>query len=565
MAKSLAARYHATTDALVLARAPERVETDGGLRADEVWWLSDGAGDEDGVRRLLASLSAPGAGSFYLVGTAARDFEGESLERCAAGNVRCLVFRVPHLLGREASADGGGRSEVGRFLYAFDALVAEVEERLPGYFRGQPLRCPAPEGAVVNLAGADEVARALLSVSRTGPQGYHLISADRPTPFADLCSQVGRAWGVELAAVADDQTLDTVSRRLRDRLAGIDLLDRAPTNLPGVETHYVANLDEETQQSFLSALRERGAKAREAVKARLAEMPELLEHHTVGGIPALAYNAVGRGEPPLVAVNAIGQGIAIWLPLLERLSRERRVIIWEMRQADPDGRPVTFAEHCQDLHTVLQREGADTCDLLGWCTGAKLAARYCRTHPGAVRSMVFLSGSFKHPGRAPEFDTAYERNLEAMLKAVVRQPSLAERLRVVFAAAPSAGTGDDQPDGGASALRALTELPPALQPEVRRPFRDAHTLALYARQHLEFWSHDETATGSDVRVPVLGIAGEYDEVVSPSGFRAALSRFPLARYTEIAGATHHCFYERPDLVADLIEDFLARVRPRQSP
>jgi pimeloyl-ACP methyl ester carboxylesterase len=162
--------------------------------------------------------------------------------------------------------------------------------------------------------------------------------------------------------------------------------------------------------------------------------------------------------------------------------------------------------------------------------------------------MVFLSGSFKHPGRAPEFDTAYERNLEAMLKAAVRQPSLAERLRVLFASAAPRGAGRGQPDGEASALES----------EVRRPFRDAHTLVVYARQHLEFWSHDETATGPEVRVPLLGIAGERDEVVSPFGFQNALSHFPQARYVEVKGAAHYCFYERPDLIADLIEDFVAR-------
>jgi pimeloyl-ACP methyl ester carboxylesterase len=266
-------------------------------------------------------------------------------------------------------------------------------------------------------------------------------------------------------------------------------------------------------------------------------MPQSLEVHRVADISGLTYNAIGHGENSLVAVNALGQGIALWLPLLERLSRKLRVVIWEMRSAGSDGRPVTFAEHCQDLYAIVQQEGSSRTHLVGWCTGAKLAARYCRTHSG-IRSMVFLSGSFKHVDRAPEFDTAYERNLQAILGAVVRQPSLAERLRVAFA--PADDNGDSE-----------------LQHEARRPFRDAQTFAVYARQHLEFWSHDETTTGSEVRVPILGIAGEHDEIISPAAFRAALNKFPSARYVEIPGATHHCFYELPDTVADLIEDFLA--------
>ena len=557
LAGALAARYRADTNERVIVRSTEQAEPPERLRVDEVWWIFGGRRDEDGLEKMLASLPALGARAFNLVGPATGELERESMQRCAAVNVRCLIFHVAQLLGQGTPAECDGRSEFVSFLRVLDALVAEVEGRLPGYFRRRPLRCLAPEGAVVDLAGADDVAGALLSVSRTGPAGRHKVSGEKPTPFIELCRQVGRAWGIELTAVADEQELNAVDRHLRDRLAGIDLFGRAPCNEPGIETRRVAAPDEESRQSFLRAFRERRVEAREALKARLAVMPESLGRYTVARVPALTYGAAGRGEPPVIAVNAIGQGTAIWLPLLDCLSRRRRVVIWEMRQTDPHGRPVTFDEHCEDLHAILQQEGVGPSHLLGWCTGAKLAARYCRTHPGAVRSMVFLSGSFKHPNRAPEFDTPYERNLEVMLKAVARQPSLAERLRVVFApAAPDSPDGEQSDDDG-PALRALTELPPELQPEVRRPFRDAPTLVVYARQHLEFWSHDETACGACVRVPVLGIAGERDEVVSPAGFRAALSHFPLARYEEVAGGTHYCFYERPESVAELIEEFLA--------
>src|SRR5215204_6316966 len=264
-------------------------------------------------------------------------------------------------------------------------------------------------------------------------------------------------------------------------------------------------------------------------------MPSL-ELHRVTDIPGLTYNAIGHGDDSLVAVNALGQGITLWLPLMERLSRKLRVVIWEMRSTMPDGRPATFAEHCQDLHAIVQQEASPRTHLAGWCTGAKLAARYCRRHSG-IESMVFLSGSFKHTNRAPEFDTTYERNLQAILEAVDCQPSLAERLRIALA--PANNNGDSE-----------------LEHEARRPFRDAQTFVIYARQHLEFWSH-ETTTDSEVRVPILGIAGEHDEIISPSSFRSALSKFPLARYVEIPGAAHHVFYELPDMVADLIEDFLA--------
>lgn len=292
-------------------------------------------------------------------------------------------------------------------------------------------------------------------------------------------------------------------------------------------------------------------------------LPASFEVHHVANVPALTYYSRGHGQHSLFAVNALGQGTAFWLPLIERLSRRSRVVIWEMRSVGSDGQPVTFAEHCQDLHAILQQDRRRRSHLIGWCTGAKLAARYCRTHPGTVESMVFVSGSFKHLNRAAELDSTYERNLQAILEAVVRQPSLAERLRVAFSSSFNVDTNNRS--NGDSTLGGLTKLAPELLYEMRRPFRDAQTLALYARQHLEFWSHDETTTGAEVSVPILGIAGEHDEIISPAGFRAALSQFPLARYIEIPGAAHHCFFERPDIVADLIEEFLDSLSLAQTP
>jgi pimeloyl-ACP methyl ester carboxylesterase len=389
------------------------------------------------------------------------------------------------------------------FLETVDTVAAEIEDRLPGYFRRQPLRCVA--------AG----------------------------PLAEACHRLARAWDLPVVPVADDHALNAVDRYLRDRLAG--------------EATREIELGDERS---LAAFRRPRAEARAAVRARVSALPRLLERHEVGAVPGLSYAAIGRGEPPVVAVNALGQTLAAWLPVLERLSRRRRVVIWEMRETDRTGRPITFAEHGDDLHAILAQEGTRPCHLLGWCTGAKLATRYCRTHPGAVASLVVLSGSFKHPGRPPELDTAYERNLEAMLQAIARQPALADRLRIVLARTAIGEADLDRMDGDALALHALSGVPAGLERDVRRPFRDAAALAVYARQHLELWAHDETAAAAEIRVPTLALSGEHDRIVSPAGARAAVARFPVSRFELIAGTTHHCFHERSDAVAARIEEWI---------
>ncbi|HEX8110184.1 MAG TPA: alpha/beta hydrolase, partial [Kofleriaceae bacterium] len=268
------------------------------------------------------------------------------------------------------------------------------------------------------------------------------------------------------------------------------------------------------------------------------------------------YAAIGRGEPAVVILNAFGQTVAPWLPLIERLSRHRRVLLWEPREAGAGGTPVTFVEHCEDLAAILAQERARPCHLVGWCTGAKLAARYCRMDPGAVASQVMLGGSFKHAGRAPELDTPYERNLEAVLQAVAHEPALAERLRRVLVRTADGEVDLDRLDGHALAHHAVTRVPDGLKQEIRQPFRDAASLRVYARQHLDFWSFDETASAPHTPVPTLGVTGQHDQIVSPAGFRAAVERFPVSRFHAVAATTHHCFHERPDAVAELIESWI---------
>jgi pimeloyl-ACP methyl ester carboxylesterase len=182
-----------------------------------------------------------------------------------------------------------------------------------------------------------------------------------------------------------------------------------------------------------------------------------------------------------------------------------------------------------------------------------VALSYYHRNAGPVSSMVFLNGAFKHTGGRRDLDTPYERNLEAICRAVDRQPAAAARLRRLF---DSGGFGE-VPAGAAGANGAVAGVPPAsLAAAVRRPFLSDSSLIAYARQHLDFWEHDPTGNAANVTVPALFIAAEHDEIVSPAAIRDAAQRFPAACYQEIAGASHYALFEQADLVAMLIGDFV---------
>lgn len=274
------------------------------------------------------------------------------------------------------------------------------------------------------------------------------------------------------------------------------------------------------------------------------DVPEGLEPVVTGtGPAALTYYRGGSRGTPLVLLNALGQGLHPWSRLVQRLL-PRRVLVWQLRGIEPPHAALSLAEHADDLATILAADGVGACHLVGWCTGPKLALRHYHRDPQSVRSMLFLNPAFKHPGRPAELDTPYERSLEALCRAVDRRPEAAGRLKDMF-----------QPGafGGAQAGGGM-----ALDTAVRKPFASGPALIAYARQHLDFWALDATVDTA-VDVPILAVAAEHDEIVSPHGVQVAARRFPTARYTEIAGAGHHALFEHADRVAGLIEGFVLHV------
>lgn len=265
----------------------------------------------------------------------------------------------------------------------------------------------------------------------------------------------------------------------------------------------------------------------------------------------LTYLRSGWLGPPLVLLNALGQGIAPWSRLLAELS-PRRVLIWEMRRQDTLQRPFQLDRHAEDLTAIRHHESVDTCHLVGWCTGPKVALRHCLLGGGSgVRSMVFLNGAFKHPGRSPDLDTTYERNLESVCRAVDRRPLAAARLMHML------GSDDGRSiaggDGGVG--DAPAPVPAALMAAVRKPFANEMTFINYARQHLDFWCCDPLPAAAGLDIPMLFVGCENDAIVSAAGVRLAAAGVPAASYAEIAGGTHHALFERSAAVGDLIESF----------
>ncbi len=220
--------------------------------------------------------------------------------------------------------------------------------------------------------------------------------------------------------------------------------------------------------------------------------------------------------------------------------------------------------HAEDLHALLLRERAERCDLLGWCTGPKLMLEYYARHPERVATMTFLTGTFKNFQNRRDLETSYEKDLEPLFDMVRRMPHLAGPLKDTLKGALLAQKSEaSQPGpGGADAhkraLALLSAVSEGLRPLVVEPFATEQSVRNYAEQILDFRGHDVAPLLPHVRVPVLSVGGECDRVASPRMARAVAALIPGARHVEVCGGSHYMHYEKPALVAEVVNAFLER-------
>ncbi len=288
----------------------------------------------------------------------------------------------------------------------------------------------------------------------------------------------------------------------------------------------------------------------------------------------LNYYIGGEGQETLVLLNAYGQSFKYWERFIQAVSSRLRIVLWTSRGNDGEtvglkaANPI--AVHADDLEKVLQQEQIESCTLVAWCSGPKLALEYCRRYPNRISSMVFVAASFKGLQQYKDLETEYEKSLESLLEAVEKYPETAdvvlEYLKGILLSQSSqkrsidelAAISDDELQQELSAVNI------SLQELVLYPFHGANVVA-YARQMSDFWKHDFVAELDRVRIPVLFVGGDCDRIASQAIAKAIAGMMPQGKYLEVHGGSHYIQYDRWDLLAELVRQVVNQRDRREFP
>lgn len=470
------------------------------------------------------------------------------------------VFHTPWLIDPDR-IDGDPPDDLMTMVEPVDDVVHEVRARLASFFEWQSLKLRARPEAILRFVSVRAAVEAMIAVAKIEdrPVAEYEIAASGAISVADLCERIGDSYDLTMSPVGAAPVSGALDRLLADRLGPrhamvSSLADEQPHAARRRVDTAVMTIDPDAFARVVDAARADGEQRRRRRDRRARAAIEGLEPRTVavaGGV--LTYFAAGRSGPPLLLLNALGQGLEFWSRLIPLLAERHRAFIWEPRSTTVDDAIARLDDQVADVEAVFANERIDTCCLVGWCTGPQVALQFHRRFAHAVRGLVFLNCSLTVPG-ASELNTPYSDNLEHLCRMVVAEPRLAGSVMQSLSAAAADPEALLSLTGEALADAVLQLTTVDLRRHVVKPFQSADSMRCYAAQIVDLLSHDTLSQASAADAPALVVGCAYDRIASPDAVRALAARMPRARYVELPG-THYALYEQPEHVASLIAAF----------
>jgi 3-oxoadipate enol-lactonase len=239
----------------------------------------------------------------------------------------------------------------------------------------------------------------------------------------------------------------------------------------------------------------------------------------------------GDSGPAVVLAHSLGVDWRMWEPVMERLSPGRRVFAYDLRghgSAAGSPSPFTMADAATDLIKVLDVLDLDRAHVVGLSLGGSIAQTAAVAHPERFASLALLATS-DHPFASFE-DRARSGAVDGMEAQIV--PTLTRWFT------PEALAADGW--GVRYARERIRRMDPVDWAAAWRAYKGL----------------DVQGKLAGFEAPTLVLAGKRDASTTPEIMSAIAERIPGSTYRELAGTPHMQTLERPELVADALEDFL---------
>ena len=467
--------------------------------------------------------------------------ENAACRACAAQGMALVILRPSVVLGPAATKLSGG-SRHG--LYA---LLKELQHIVAACSRNEPVADLAvlAGGGEINFVPVDHVVEDMLSVLRSPPAPgcriLHLTDA-RNFPVSTLLEMLAERLG--LRKIRSCERMEAIPERqrwLQKRLRfyraytdGRKSFERSLPSRPGLADADMLNFIE-------AGLRE----LRYGSLDQLADMPEVVR---ADGSRIPVYEAGNRAHPAVVIVNAFGMPVDVWSPLIAELRSRYHVLTWDCRglpdlREDVDRAPLDTNAHLSDLFTIVEACGAREIAIVGWSTGALIAAKAAVALGARCVALALLHGSFMLKGTAW---TEFQKNMKLLMPKVAVSRAVARTMfKVAFSdevRSIAFRWADHILKRKVKQIMGTTN--PAYLHLIGVPTRGVEELYRYARLVAGYIAERPEEPLGRVQCPVLLLTATGDDTAHPEGTFAAerlLSR-ASARCICVQGGDHFTFY-----------------------
>lgn len=249
------------------------------------------------------------------------------------------------------------------------------------------------------------------------------------------------------------------------------------------------------------------------------------------GDSQVTLRSSGQGRPLLVLGDVFGPQA---LPSsLEQLARKHLVICPVHPGFDGGPRPLwidTVADLAMAYLEILEKLDLSDVDLMGFGLGGWIAADLAVHNATRLRSLTLVGAHGLFLPDHPLADIFLQAE-EALMRSWFADPALAEE-------AISRELAPDSEDLRLQNQELAARL--AWEPRLHDP-------------HLVKWLHR-------ISIPALVVWGEQDEILPVAYALEWQKRLPRAQLTIMSDCGHAPQFERPDLFAEVVDEFLARIR-----
>lgn len=256
----------------------------------------------------------------------------------------------------------------------------------------------------------------------------------------------------------------------------------------------------------------------------------------------VVYELIGRHwvwRPWVVLISGVGHDRSSWQPMLPALRRATRIVLVDNQgvgQSASLRSQTSVGDLAGDVIAVLDDAGLRRVHVVGVSLGGMIAQELAIEHPQRVRRLVLASTT---PGWMEGYPFPIGNAL--MLWRRILQPGAAgRRSNLRYALSPA--TRERRPG-----------VVEHLSGEDVLPSTDRRSWMYQAAAGSRYSNRGRDRT---IRAPTLVIHGTDDNVVDPRNAEVLARNIPDARLLAVPDAGHLVFWERPELCARALVQFL---------